>query len=134
MKEKRTRKASNSNSNGCRIHDDCLNCPLPVCIEDMTRAEARQMVKEHEDERTDQRVKELMERGITRRQAVISLSGQLGVKNTSNIYRALKRHQLGKEARGKNEGHAEQPDCPTGIPGGDPDRRVTLLPGLGRKF
>ena len=132
MKEKRTRRTSNPN--GCRIHDDCLNCPLPVCIEDMTRAEARQMVKEHEDERTDQRVKELMERGITRRQAVISLTGQLGVKNTCNIYRKLKRHQLGKEARGENEGHAEQPDRPPGIPGGDPDRRVTLLRGLGRKF
>ena len=97
MKKKRIWGAFNPN--GCRIHPDCLNCPLPVCIQDMTPAEARQTVKYHEDEGKDQRVRELMERGITRGQAVISLTRQMGVKNTCNIYRKLKQHQLGKEAR-----------------------------------
>ena len=126
MKEKRIWGAFNPN--GCRIHPDCLNCPLPVCIQDMTPAEARQTVKYHEDEGKDQRIRELMERGITRGQAVISLTRQMGVKNTCNIYRKLKQHQLGKEARRQSESPGEQPDRTPGNPGGDQERLVHLEP------
>ena len=132
MKEKRIR--GSSNPSGCRIHPDCLNCPLPVCIEDMTTAEARQTVKYHEDERTDQIVRELMERGKTRAQAVTSLTRQMGVKNTCNIYRKLKQHQMGKEARRQSESPGEQPDRPPGNPGGDQERRGPLPRSLERKF
>ena len=132
MNKKRIRGASNPN--GCRIHPDCLNCPIPVCIEDMTTAEARRTVKYHEDEGKDQIVRELMEGGKTRAQAVTSLTRQMGVKNTCNIYRGLKQHQLGKEARRQGESPGEQPDRPPGNPGVDQERLGPLPRRLEPKF
>ena len=132
MKEKRIR--GTSNPSGCRIHPDCLNCPLPVCIEDMTPAEARRTVKYHKDEGKYQIVREMMERGKTRAQAVTSLTRQMGVKNTCNVYRKLKQHQMGKEARIQGESPGEQPDRPPGNPGSDQERLGPLPRRLERKF
>ena len=99
MDEKTNRTSRPATPNGCRAHGDCLSCPLPVCIEEMTPAEARRTVREHETEMMDLRVRAMTGRGITRGEAVRRLAGQLGVKNTCNIYRKLKRHRLAKEAR-----------------------------------
>ena len=75
-----------------------------------------------------------MEGGKTRAQAVTSLTRQMGVKNTCNIYRGLKQHQLGKEARRQGESPGEQPDRPPGNPGVDQERLGPLPRRLEPKF
>ncbi len=89
MKENRTSRLTE----GCRIHDDCLNCPLPVCIEDMTPEDARRAIRRHEDERIDRGIREMTTRGMTKRQAVTSLAERMGLSSTSNIYWRLKRQR-----------------------------------------
>ena len=86
--------------NGCRVQPDCLNCPLQTCILEMTHLEVRRVNSEIRAEEMDRQVRGMMEQGMTRRQAVIRIAGTLGVKNTSNIYRKLKRHQERKLAEG----------------------------------
>ena len=82
--------------NGCHIHDNCLNCPLPVCIEDLTKEKAGKLLQQREYERIDRKIRELTDRGMTRRQAVTTLAESIGMKDPSNIYRRLKR-QRGRE-------------------------------------
>ena len=101
MEEKTNRTSRPENPNGCRAHGDCLSCPLPVCIEELTPADARRAVREHETRMMDLRVREMTGRGITRGEAVRRLACQMGVKNTCNIYRKLKSHRLEREAWGE---------------------------------
>ena len=85
--------------NGCRVHDDCLQCPLPKCIEEVSQAEARRIIRKQKDRNLARQVSRMMEQGMTLRQAVMSVTEQRGMKDPSNIYRALKRHQQGEQAR-----------------------------------
>ena len=100
----------------------------------MTTAEARRTVKYQKDEGKYQIVRELMERGKTRAQAVTSLTRQMGVKNTCNVYRKLKQHQMGKKALRQSESPGEQPDRPPGNPGGDQERLGPLPHRLGAQI
>ena len=84
--------------NGCQVHPNCLECPLPICIMDLTPPEARRAVHEHRTELIERQVKAMMKQGLTSRQAVIRMAGKLGVKNTCNIYRKLKKHREKKLA------------------------------------
>ncbi len=43
-------------ANGCRIHDDCFQCPLPKCIEEMTSEEARRTIRAYRDKDLNQQV------------------------------------------------------------------------------
>ncbi len=101
--ETRTDRTSEKNAaehalNGCRVHQDCLECPLPVCIMELTPPEARRAVYEHKTDLMERQVKVMMVQGLTRRQAVTRMAGLLGVKHTSNIYRKLKKHREKKLA------------------------------------
>ena len=83
---------------GCQVYPNCLECPLPICIMDMTPPEARRAVREHKTELIERQVKAMMKQGLTSRQAVIRMAKHLGVKNTCNIYRQLKKHREKKLA------------------------------------
>ena len=101
--ETRTDRTSEKNAagpalNGCRVHPDCLECPLPICIMELTPPEARRAVYELKTDLMDRQVKVMMVQGLTRRQAVTQMAGLLGVKHTSNIYRKLKKHREKKLA------------------------------------
>ena len=80
------------NTGGCYVHDDCLTCPLAVCIEDMDPSEQRDM-------RISLEVREMTEHGMTLTQAVQNLAERLGMKDASNIYRRLKRQRLREKPR-----------------------------------
>ena len=101
--ETKTNRTSEKNAaepalKGCRVHPDCLECPLTICIMDLTPPEARRAVHEHKTELIERQVKAMIKQGMTSRQAVIRMAGQLGVKNTCNIYRKLKKHREKKLA------------------------------------
>ena len=89
------RKAENRDS-GCHIHPNCLECPLSVCIMDLSPEEARRATEQHRTRLLGQRFQEMVEQGMTRREAVTRLTEQMGLKDASasNIYRRLKRHRL----------------------------------------
>ena len=42
--------ATESAQDGCQVYSNCLECPLPICIMDMTPPEARRAVREHKTE------------------------------------------------------------------------------------
>ena len=96
---------------GCQVYPNCLECPLPICIMDMTPLEARRTVQEHKAELIERQVKAMMKQGLTSRQAVIRMAKHLGVKNTCNIYRRLKKHRE-KKLAGAAALHQFQRDQP----------------------
>lgn len=101
--------------NGCELHDDCLSCPLPVCIEEQTPEERKRTMQQLEarktdpavpslpdrgltpqqleDQKTDLAVQSLLDRGLTLPQAVQVVAQEKQLKDPSSIYRRVKRNR-----------------------------------------
>ena len=90
------RRKEETQASGCHIHPNCLDCPLSVCIMELSPREARRAAEQHRTNTIHQRVQEMIGRGMTKREAVTRLTEQMGLKDASasNIYRRLKRHRL----------------------------------------
>ena len=78
--------------NGCRVHHDCLECPLAVCVDDLDPDEARAARKKYADLALKVQVTGLMDQGMSLREAVTTTADRMGHQNTSSIYRRLKRN------------------------------------------
>ena len=77
--------------NGCRVHHDCLECPLAVCVDDLDPDEAKAVRKKYADLALKVQVTGLMDQGMSLREAVTVTADRMGHQNASSIYRRLKR-------------------------------------------
>ena len=80
---------------GCRFHPNCLDCPLPKCVEDMSQSEVQRL---HNEKTITDRNRMLLNRmdtltgqGIPRHKAIQIIAQYMGLKGTASIYRRLKR-------------------------------------------
>ena len=80
-------------SNGCEYHSDCFSCPFAKCIEEMTTFEIRQIRGGRKATWLNQQLQVYLDQGMSRRQAIISLTKHMGLKNPNNIYRTLARYE-----------------------------------------
>ena len=79
--------------NGCRVHPNCLECPLETCVLELPTEEGRVVVRRHQAQLMQRRVQSLMEQGLSQREAVQQLAEEMDVSSVSNIYRRLKQHR-----------------------------------------
>ncbi len=82
---------------GCEIHHDCLTCPLPRCIEEMTYGERKRLHTAIQDNMLCRSIQDLMNHGMTKKDAISQTASRLGVKHRNNIYRKFKRYQGAKD-------------------------------------
>ena len=80
---------------GCEFHPNCLDCPLPKCVLDMTQEEVQKLQeqKARMDHRRTMlnRMDTLVEQGVPRHKAIQMIAQYMGIKGTNGIYRRLKR-------------------------------------------
>ena len=81
--------------NGCRHNPSCLACPLPVCVLDLDKEAATSLraalSRRTRLERTAQGVRELVDQGIPKHEAVQVQAEREGIHEGS-VYRRLRQY------------------------------------------
>ena len=63
----------------------------------LSAGEARRVANEYRTEQLEQRLTRMVqEEGMTRRDAILRLAAERGLRDPSSLYRKLKRHREGK--------------------------------------
>ncbi len=79
------------------MHDNCLTCPYPICIEDLKPAQVRQMIQAVELQEPIQEINQLRKQGIPYAKAVAITAAKLELKHPSQLYRKLKNYRRNLE-------------------------------------
>ena len=81
--------------NGCKHSPSCLSCPLPVCIHDLGKERvlsARAAVsRRSRAEKTARGVREFIDQGMPKKQAVLAQAAREGIHEGS-VYRRLRQY------------------------------------------